>query len=550
VTEQDKLSGGRGVALFLFAVFSVSFVLKLVNLKVGAPFVTIDDNTTYQGGFMVWFGNAPPQRMYLESWLCGATCLATFVGKVLSGQTAAGLSSNLVADAYQDYYGAPDLYAQVYRAFVLVLDMATAWIVYRVGLLVLGRMWRGWAAALAAGMYLFSYNTIWCDVVARPDVLVAFFSTLGLYFYYKSDFGGNRSFFWLAAVFLGLAAGLKLHACLFVVFIVLDLLRVHGWRRGLSLAVPLGVVSVIFFALAAGMPLFDPLKYVKLRMMNVKDDESPWIQWGEQFYVIVKGSGWLVVPLVLWGAWQGLVRRKDDQRGLGGSVVFLAVCWIVLFASIRQLRAYWMLPALPLFYLAFLHALSKLGNFRIRFGLVAVIMVLMVTQTVRETRGFHQVEYEGLRTWIRQNIQPEEPFYVFGYEAVELPKTNACIENTRAGILRSLSLDLANGETHVMRHLKNWEEESTLVLFDMLNGRQDGGFTYYSAFNTPLEKYEGILEFDRMRYLFVQEGFDPLEHGLALDVLQNQFDYQATLTGPGGGGSGLEFKVYARKMQP
>lgn len=547
--QKEETGTGKGVIIFLGLAFLISFILKLVNTKVGAPFVTIDDNTTFEGGFMVWFGNAPPQRMYLESWLCGITSLATYVWKSVSGQTAGGLGSNLVADAYQDYYGAPSLYVHVYRVFVLILDMATAWMVYRLGHLVLGRMWKGWAAAVAAVLYLFTYNTVWCDVVARPDVLVGIFSTSGLYFYYKSDFGENRNFFWLAAITLGISAGLKLHACLFVVFCALDLLRVHGWKKGFSLALPLTVVSVVFFALAAGMPLFDPLKYLKLRMMNAKDDESPWIQWGEQFYVIIKGSGWLVVPLALLGAWHSLIRKDDGGKDRISSLIFLSILWLLVFVSIRQLRAYWMLPALPLFYIAFCYGLSRLKNTRLQIGLVVLVLGVMVAETINETRGFQRVEYSSLQSWVRENIESDEPFYIYGYEALELPKTNACREKTRAGILRSLELDVAAGETHVMRHLKNWEEESTLMLYDMLAGRKDDGFTYYSIFGTPWDRYEGILELDGMKYILVHDGFEVDEYGWDLNDFQKQFEFITDLVGPGGGGSGLGYKVYGRKTK-
>lgn len=550
MTEQDKSIPGKGVALFLGLAFLASFLVKLVNIKVGAPFVTIDDDTTFQGGFLVWFGNAPPQRMYLESWLCGLTSLATYVVKSLLGQTSAGLGSNLVADAYQDYYRAPDTYVHVYRMFVLGLDMITAWMVYRLGTLTLGRLWGGWAAALAAGMYLFTFNTVWCDVVARPDALVAVFSTAGLFFYYRSEFGDRRDSFWLAAVLLGTAAGLKLHACLFVVFIVLDLWRVWGWRRALSLAVPLTLIAVTCFALASGMTLFDPLRYVKLRLLNVKDDESPWIQWGEQFYAMVRGSGWLVVPVLLLGAWRELGPGRWRRRDSMASVFFLAVCWLLLFASIRQLRAYWMLPALPLFYIAFLAAVGRLRNLRLRWVLVGLVGAVMVGQTTWEAYRFQAFDYNSLRTWIARNIDPQEPFFIYGYEAVELPKNNACLERKRVGILRGLEQDRLSGDSHVLRHLKNWEEESTLALFDLLQGRQDEGFTYYSVFGTPLDKFAGIIGLDEMGHIFVQRGFDPVAHGLPVGYLEENFEKVAELTGPGGGGSGLGYQVYRRRAAP
>ncbi len=232
------------------------------------------------------------------------------------------------------------------------------------------------------------------------------------------------------------------------------------------------------------------------------------------------------------------------------SVIFLAVLWVVVFASIRQLRAYWMLPALPLFYIAFIYGLSRLKNSKLRIALVVLVLGVMVTESVRETRSFQQVDYGSLQTWVQENVLSDEPVFIYGYEAVELPKTNSCIAKTRAGILRSMDNDVASGETHVMRHLKNWEEESTLVLYAMLAGRKNEGFEYYSIFGTPWDRYEGIIGLDDMHYILVQDGFDVAEYGLDPAYLDDHFEFLIDLVGPGGGGSGLGYQVYGRRGKP
>jgi len=61
--------------LTLAAAFLISFALKAANIGVGAPQFMIDDFTLYQGGFLVWFGQAPPQHAFLESWVCGLSSL-------------------------------------------------------------------------------------------------------------------------------------------------------------------------------------------------------------------------------------------------------------------------------------------------------------------------------------------------------------------------------------------------------------------------------------------------------------------------------------------
>ena len=47
--------------LALLMALVVSLAAKLAVLDVGAPFISIDDRTTFEGGFLVWFGHAPPQ---------------------------------------------------------------------------------------------------------------------------------------------------------------------------------------------------------------------------------------------------------------------------------------------------------------------------------------------------------------------------------------------------------------------------------------------------------------------------------------------------------
>ena len=239
----------RGV---LLAALILSLALKIPNLGIGSPHVTIDDDTAYNGGFLVWFGNAPPQRMYLESWVIGATSLATYVAKVTQAGHASGLGTNLVADAYRDFHNHPDTYVRVYRTLMLLADLLTAAVVFALGRAVLRGDSRRWAPFVAATLYLLAYNTVWCDVVARPDTLTTLFGVLGLLGYYRSDFGRLKQPFFLGAIAFGLCAGMKLHGSLFVVFILCDLVRQHGLRRGVATAFPFVLVSVAVFAVAAG----------------------------------------------------------------------------------------------------------------------------------------------------------------------------------------------------------------------------------------------------------------------------------------------------------
>lgn len=547
VSIPESISKNISIQFLLFA-FIISFVLKVNNITIGSPFVTIDDNTNFNGGFLVWFGQVPPQRMYLESWVTGIVCLVTFIAKSLAaGQGLEVLKVNLVADAFRDYYGMPDPYVLSYRWVMLAFDMLTAWFVYQVAKQVLRERWQGMAAVMAAVMYLFSYNTVWSDVVARPDTLTAFFAMAGLYFYYRSDFGEKIQSYWISSALLGCAAGMKLHGAFFAIFIVFDLLRVHGFFRGLVRALPLVIISITFFALSAGIPLFDPLKYVKLRMLNYKDDLSPWITWGDHFITLFRGTGWLTIPLIFAAA-LGIVKNSTQAHDhKGRSVILLSICWLLLFAAIRALRAYWMLPALPLFYIAAVYALGTVRGSRLAGAVAAVVIALMALQTFHQFWEFRGTDYNGLRRWVVENVQANEAIYIYGYEALYLPKSTQCIARMRAGLEKTLQRGLDQDVPFTVRHVKNWEEKSELVLFDMLNFRYDGGYTYYGFYSAPLEVFEDIITLDEMRYIMIQQHFDmSLAPGLA-QYLEAHCTFIAHRTGAGGGGRGLEYRIYKRK---
>ncbi|WP_321371081.1 hypothetical protein [uncultured Desulfuromusa sp.] len=542
---EDLLPGN--VTLVLVCAFILSFILKISLLKIGSPFITIDDNTAFEGGFLVWFGQAPPQRMYLESWICGLSSLLTYIVKMIMAGNMGTIGLNLIADAYRDFYGQPDTYVQVYRFLMITVDMVTAYFIFLLSRKILGSRWHGWAAALPAVLYLFSYNTFWCDVVARPDTLVVFFSILGLFLYYKSDFGVRIEWFWAAAVLLGLAAGMKLHAAFFAIFLAMDLLRVHGLKKGSGKVLCLSVISFFFFCFAAGSLFADPLTYIKLRMLNIRDDVSPWIQWGEQFVTILRGSGWLVVPVLLCAVLLIMWKSKNNDSGQRAkSIIFQSVCWLLLFSTIRQLRAYWMLPVLPLFYISAVYALSQLRKTKIAAALAIVLLLMMGGQSYSQFRELKSIDFNELRTWV-QNHAVDKPIYIFGYEALMLPKNTICIQNRVTGLNRTLKISLAEGLSFTYRHLKNWEERSALILFDILGNKYEPGYEYYGIYSTPLDSYSDIISLDKMSYVFVQAHF-PVNTQSGLEkYLQEHFTMITELTGAGGGGAGLKYKIYERK---
>lgn len=537
----------RLAPFFLVAAIAIfSLGLKLNSIHVGAPYITIDDQTMYEGGFLVWFGHAPPQRMYLESWLAGASSIATYAVRTLA--TGGDLGINLIADAYRDFYNNPDPYVTSYRSLSLLMDMLTALIVFLLARQVFRiRPHRDWLAAASAGLYLLSFNTLWCYIVARPDTPAVLFAALGLYLYYRSDFGEKRTSFLLSAGAFGLATGMKLHGAFFVVFICLDMWRMFGLRQAIARLFPYGCIAIFVFAVAAGSVLFDPALYVKLRALNARDDASPWLQWGDQFITILRGTGWLIVPLVLGAAWYA---RRSGQWKLNPqitSIIFLTICWLILFSSIRVMRAYWMLPALPLFYITAIYGLSELKNWRLTTGVYVLLVGVMGWQLVGQMNQLRAAPYDELRNWISQNVQPQEPFYLLGYMAANLPRNTTAILNQKEGIERMLSEPIASGESFTERHIRLWEERSHLKLLDMLNFRSEIGFNYYGYYVSSPTVFENIVPFDSLEYVFLQDHFSLTDEPEIAAKLQSDFTVVATVVGPGGGGKGLSYSVYQRK---
>jgi hypothetical protein len=529
--------------LVLIGLFSLG--MKLSTIQVGAPYVTIDDQTMYEGGFLVWFGQAPLQRMYLESWISGVTPIATYVAMHAGEGDLGGV--NLIAEAYRDFKVNPDPYVTSYRSVMLLVDLATAILVFLLGREIFrNSACRDWIAALAAIFYLLSFNTLWSFVVARPDTLTAFLAVAGLYLYYRSDFGNRRGALLGSGAVMGPATGMKLHGAFFVIFICLDMWRVWGFIEAFRRVFAFVCLSLLGFVIAAGSLLFDPTLYVKLRLLNARDDASPWLEWGDQFITMLRGTGWLIIPVLLGTVWYARTRGFWRQNQRLASVIFIALCWLVLFSLLRVLRAYWMLPALPLFYLVAAYGVVNIQWKPVKLSISALIVLVLAVQLIQEARSFRAVPFDELRTWFRTNVQTQEPVYVLGHNAVNLPLNTTAIRNHQRLIERGQDAAIAAGEPFTQRHIRLWEERATLRKFDMLDSKSEVGFNYYGYFGTPPEAFKAIYPLEEVRYILKQEHFDLTDEVALAEVLAADYEPIATLIDPGGGGNGLSYTVYRR----
>lgn len=535
--------------LFVTLALGISLFFKLSLIGIGAPYTTIDDNTLFNGGFLVWFGAAPPQRMYLESWLAGAASIFTYIFNQLSSGNASQLGVNLIADSFKDFQNDPSQYVRNYRYLMLSFDLLTAYFIYRLTQVVFTKEQKIWLVALPACLYLLTANTLWCNLVARPDTMTAFFSVIGVYTYFLSQQGSKATQLYLAAIFLGCATGFKLHAAFFVVAIVIDLIRMHGFQALLSRVVPFGSIAVFLFCVVAGSPLFDPLLYIKLRALNIKDDASPWIQQGEQFLVILRATGWATIPLLLAAAFLILKQWRTALHQNVKSLFIIAGLFLLLFCSLRVLRGYWMLPALPLFYLLATYTLCQLKHKTLSFVLAGVMCALLVVQTFQQYQHFNHARYTELQTWVKANIKSEDTIYILGFDTFFLPQNTTNLQNRKTFITQGLERAIAQGESFTSRHIRLWEERSALMLIDMLNATSASGYDYYSLNSTPLEDLANIVPYENIDYMFVMKGINDRETKGLLTKTQQDFVKLTEVNAPGGkeGTGGLTYEIYKRK---
>lgn len=542
--DSNKLFGWLLAALAL----AISLYFKLSLIHIGAPYTTIDDNTLFNAGFLVWFGEAPPQRMYLESWLVGITSIFTYCQHLIASGDTSLLGLNLIADAYRDFEKNSNDYVYNYRYLMLAFDLLTAFFIYRLSQLFFNKTHsHSWLVFIPASLYLLTSNTLWCNLVARPDTVTAFFSVIGIYAYFLSAQGSKTTSLVWSAIFLGCATGFKLHAALFVVAITLDLIRIHGLKQAFNRVLIFGGIAVFLFCVVAGSPLFDPLLYVKLRALNIRDDASPWIKQGAQLLVVLKASGWLIIPLMLGAIFIIAKKWRNTEKQLK-SLFLISMTFLLLFCSLRVLRGYWMLPALPLFFVMASYALGQIKQAKIAAAMALMLLAIPAAQTYQQAKHFKAARYNELQNWIKANVNAEDKIYIIGYDTLFLPKNTSALSVQKQLIETGLNTAILEGENFTSRHIRLWEERAALLLIDMLNAKSNNGFEYYALNSAPLADLEKFVSYQELDYLLIMKNISGPEVEDLLTQVHQDFTKIAEANSPGGksGTGGLAFEIYAR----
>ena len=316
----------------LTVAFTLSAGLKAVNLRVGGPQYMIDDFSLFDGGFLVWFGQAPPQHAYLECWVNGLCSLRIGVRTALSGTWATArraISSRrrCVTTTTRPTFTMRHIVPFSWGSTSSPRSWCSSW---------RGARWMDDSRG-RCGYGAVSVHIQHAVVRARGPTRYAHDARRHRWrrLYLLSEGQTDREGFWWAAVACGLAAGLKMHGGLITIFIVIDLIRRRGLRAGVRPALCFAATAFFFFLVADGSLPFDPLKYVKARWATYHDDYSPYLHWGNQFRVMLRPTVIVLIPLAVYGAVQALRRRSPQAIQ---SLAVVALGWLVDFSLTRQLQ--------------------------------------------------------------------------------------------------------------------------------------------------------------------------------------------------------------------
>ena len=90
------------------------------------------------------------------------------------------------------------------------------------------------------------------------------------------------------------------------------------------------------------------------------------------------------------------------------------------------------------------------------------------------------------------------------------------------------------------------EEQSILRLFDMLEFRNDTGYTFYGFRELPAREVRDLVPLQQMQFILVQERFSLDQIPGLRAMLARDFTLVAERRSEGGDGSGLMHQIYRR----
>ena len=136
-----------------------------------------------------------------------------------------------------------------------------------------------------------------------------------------------------------------------------------------------------------------------------------------------------------------------------------------------------------------------------------------------------------------------------GFDSLLLPKNARCMDRTRQVLTATIEGDRSSGVPFTLRHAKDWEERSTLTLFDMLGLSGDSGYEFYDSFTTPPEALARVLDMRQIAFFLVEDGDggDLAAVKRLVPGFDTQYKVVARRIGAGGGAHGLPYDIYARK---
>jgi hypothetical protein len=231
------------------------------------------------------------------------------------------------------------------------------------------------------------------------------------------------------------------------------------------------------------------------------------------------------------------------------SLALIAGLFLLLFCSLRVLRGYWMLPALPLFYILAIYAVKQIPHKLGAIFAAVIICSLMAIQSFQQYQHFTQARYNELQTWITANVKSEDTLFVVGFDTLFLPKNTTSLQNRKKILAQGLEAATQQGESFTARHVRLWEERAELMLIDMLNATSSTGYNYYSLNSTPLEYLAGAVSYNEIDFMFVMKGITDTDAKGLLTKVHADFVKVAEANAPGGksGTGGLTYEIYARK---